>query len=183
VRAVTEAESEETAEEAPGRKLSRRTIVIVAAVAVLVLAGAGVGIFALTRGGDGSPAAGNAPGASTSAAPSTPPAGATTSGPEPSQPNSGPVANPAEVGNANAVAQKAIDAINTHDVESLKKISCDPGSTGPADETLPDAKVELVSPPELTGDTATVQLKLTIGDQSTTTPLPLRKQNGTWCVE
>jgi hypothetical protein len=85
--------------------------------------------------------------------------------------------------NAEAVAQKAVDAINSHDAESMKKISCDPGSTGPADETLPDAHVELASTPELSGDTATVQLKLTIGDQSTTTPLPLRKQNGTWCVE
>ncbi len=182
MRAVTEADTGETAEEAPGRKLSRRTIVIVAAAALLVLAGAGVGIFALTRGDGSTPAAG-APGASTSAsAQSTPSAGAPASGPAPSGPNPAP-ANPAEVGNANAVAQKAIDAINTHDVESLKKISCDPESTGPAEETLPDAKVELVSPPELTGDTATVQLKLTIGDQSTTTPLPLRKQNGTWCVE
>jgi flagellar basal body-associated protein FliL len=180
VRDVTETEPE--AEVLPARKLGRRTIVIVAVVAVLVLAGIGTGIYFLTRD-NGTPAAtGPSTPASAAQAPATPSAGATAPSGQSGAPESG-AANPVEVGNAKAVAQQAIDAINTHDAESLKKISCDPDNTGPAEETLPDAHVELVSTPELTGDTATVELKLTIGDQSTTTPLPLRKQNGTWCVE
>jgi len=155
------------------RKLSTRAITIVAAIAVLVLAGVGTTVYFLTRGDDtttgsrGGDQNGGGPGGSAPVAAPPPPTGAAA----------------AEVGNARQVAEKAIQAINAHDAETLKKISCDPEGIGPADSAPPEARAELVANPELTGDTATVELKLIIGDQSTTTPLPLRKQNGTWCVD
>jgi hypothetical protein len=165
----------------PVRKLTTRTITIIAAIAVLVLAGIGTTVYFLTRGDDkpaasqndsrnGEPAAdppGTGPAGSVPAAVPPPPTGATA----------------VEAGNARQIAEKAIKAINTHDAEALKKISCDPSALGAADGTPPEARAELISNPELTGDTATVELKLIIGDQSTTTPLPLRKQNGVWCVD
>jgi hypothetical protein len=170
--------TEEPAAELPTEKISRRTVIIVAAMAILVLTGAGVGIYFLTTGNGGTDTA--AP-ASTGAVPGGAAPGTPTSGQLPATSTS--AAAPAEVGNAKVAAEKAIQAINSHDPEALKKVSCDPAAVGPAEGTPPEARAELVSSPELTGDTATVELKLTIGDVSTTTPLPLRKQNGTWCVD
>lgn len=152
------------------KKRNTRTTVIIAVVAALVVAG--VAVFFLTRGDD--PAAapsgqngGPAAGGSTPASPPPPPTGAAA----------------AEVGNARKVAEEAIQAFNSHDAQAYKKISCDPQTTGPADNAPAEARVELVSNPELTGDSGTVELKLILGDQSTSLPLPLRKLNGTWCVD
>jgi hypothetical protein len=162
------------------RKLSTRAIAIAAVIAVVVLAGVGTGIYFLTKDDD-TPAASSGPPAG---GPTTEP---TTGGPGSATPPAGPgstgEAPPAEVNNVKVVAEKAIAAINSHDTQQLKLISCDPEAVGPVEGSPPEAKAELVSAPELTGDTATVEVKLTIGEQSTTTPLPLRKQNGTWCVD
>src|SRR5262245_3795297 len=163
---------------APSRKISRRTIIVTAVAAILVLAVVGTGIYFLTRGNDDPTAAGAAGPPSKDAVPAA--AGKPTSGGA-GKPGSG--ADPADTGNVKTVAEQAIAAINGHDAETLKKISCDPASVGPAASTPPEARAELASKPEVTGDTATVDVKLTIGDASTTTPLPLRKQNGTWCVD
>jgi hypothetical protein len=156
--------------------------VIISAIAVLVLAGAGLTVYLLTRSAD-KPAASQ--GDSRSGGPGA--TGPTTAGQSASTPASapppptGPAA--AEVGSARQVAEQAVQALNGHNTDALKKISCDPAAIGPADNAPPEARVELAANPELTGDTATVELKLIIGDQSTTTPLPLRKQNGVWCVD
>jgi hypothetical protein len=162
------------------RKLGTRAIAIVAAIALVVLAGVGVGIYLLTKGDDGPAAAGAPPaGGDTTAAPP-----ASTGSAPPSTPGStGGQAPAAEVGNAKVVAEKAIAAINSHNAEQMRLLSCDPEVAGPVDGSPPEARAELVSAPELSGDTATVEVKLTIGDQSVTTPLPLRKVNGNWCVD
>jgi flagellar basal body-associated protein FliL len=163
---------------APARKLSTRAIAIVVAIALVVLAGVGTGIYFLTK--DDTPAASGA--APAGGQPTDPPSGS--SGATPTGPGStGAGATPAEVSSVKVVAEKAIAAINSHDPAQLKLVSCDPEAIGPVEGAPPEAKAELVSTPELTGDTATVEVKLTIGEQSTTTPLPLRKQNGTWCVD
>lgn len=169
---------------AAAKKLSTRTIVIAVAIALVVLTGGGVGIYFMTKGDD-TPAAASGLGPSVGGPTSeTPPSGASSGAtPTPSTPPSTGAAPPEEVGNAKVTAEKAIEAINSHNVDAMKKISCDPEAIGPADTAPPDARAELLSVPELTGDSATVELKLTIGDQSTTIPLPLRKQNGIWCVD
>jgi hypothetical protein len=163
------------------RELSKRTIMIVAAIAVLVLAGIGTAVFFLTRGDDTPSASkgdgqGGAPAAAT---PGAEPGGSTPAAAPP--PPTGPAA--VEAASARQVAEKAIKAINSHDSEAMKKISCDPSAIGAADGTPPEARAELVANPEVSGDTATVELKLIIGDMTTTTPLPLRKQNGAWCLD
>jgi hypothetical protein len=160
------------------RKLSSRTIVIVAALAVLVLAGVGTTVYFLTRGDE--PAANQ--GGQSGGPAATAPTNAGQSGSTPASPPPPPTgAAAAEVGNARQVAEQAVKAFNAHDADGMKKISCD--SEGIGADTIPqEARVELASNPELTGDTGTVDLKLILGEASTTTPLPLRKENGAWCV-
>jgi hypothetical protein len=155
--------------------------VIISAIAVLVLAGAGLTGYLLTRSAD-KPTASQ--GDSRSGPGATAPADRGQSGSTPASAPPPPTgAAAAEVGSARQVAEQAIQAFNSHDSQAYKKISCDPATAGPADSTPPEARVELASNPELSGDTATVELKLIIGDQSTSLPLPLRKHNGTWCVD
>jgi hypothetical protein len=175
-----EREPEQPAAELPGRGLNRR---IVAIAAVLVLVGVGITVYFLTK--DDSPVASPASGpAGASAAPASTAANSSPATSVPSQPSQGGAATPAEVGSAKAAAERAVQAFNAHDPEALKKVNCDPSAIGDAGDIIPpQAKVELVSAPELSGDTATVELKLTIGEQSTTVPLPLRKQDATWCVD
>jgi hypothetical protein len=175
----------------PSRRLSALAIVIAVAVALLVLAAVGAGIYFLTAGGDEDP-----PAAANPAFTSTPAAVPPTSEPvvpdpstfePPPQPEPPPEPEPEpaepEAGAVTAVAEQAVAAINADDPEAMRRVSCDPEAIGPADSTPPEARVELVSTPELTGDTATVELRVTIGDQSAVTPLPLRKVDGTWCVD
>ena len=177
---VTDAEEQPSSTEQRARKLSPRTVVIVVVAAILVLFGAGAGVYFLTSDDESGP--------STAAESSGVPSAEATAtldtrfaeGPPEPEPS---LAAPEEVGSAKAVAAEAIQAINVRDPEAMKKVSCDPEGVDTVDTAPPDARAEIVSEPEVTGDTATVQLKLTIGDQSTTIPLPLRKQNGTWCVD
>jgi hypothetical protein len=171
------AEQTSEPETAAPRKLSTRAIAIAVTIALVVLGGVGTGVYFLVRGDDTPAASGQPAGGE----PSSPPTGSSGSTPAPPGPTG--EAPPAEVSSAKVVAEKAIAAINSHDPAQLKVVSCDPEAGGPVDGSPPEAKAELVSAPELTGDTATVEVKLTIGEQSTTLPLPLRKQNGTWCVD
>ncbi len=169
----------------------RNKALIIAVVTVVVLVVAGVVTYLLTSGDDakdqagprdvptitGSPApptkATTSPGASVA-----PPATATgvtgaTSAPE----------APKDVQDAGSVAEKVATAISGADVSTLNELSCEPGSAG-TEETFPaDAKAEVVGEPKITGDTATVDLKLTIGqNEPATVPMPLTKKDGRWCI-
>lgn len=155
--------------------LNRRKIAIIAAIAVLLLGGIGTAVYFLTKGDD-QPAASQG-----AAGPAGPAADAKQSGSTPAAAPPAAGQNPAEVGNAKQVAEQAVQAFNAHDLQAMKKISCDPNAV--PDNLLPETKVELAAEPELTGDTGSVELKVIMGDQSTTTPLPLRKHNGVWCVD
>jgi hypothetical protein len=158
-----------------GKRLSRRRIAIIAAIAVLVLAGIGTTVFFLTNGDD-KPSANSSGAGPAGTAPDGKPSGSTLAAPQAPGPGAA-----AEKGNAKQIAEQAVKAYNTHDLQAMKKISCDPAAV--PDALLPETKVELAAEPELTGDTGTVELKVILGDQETTTPLPLRKQNGIWCVD
>ncbi|HET9140500.1 hypothetical protein [Actinophytocola sp.] len=154
------------------RKVSQRTIVIAVLIAAVVLAAVAVLIFVLSKDDD------KAPDTSNFAATSSPAVPPPSSVPGTAAPSGGAAAQTATV---QGVAEQVVQAFNAHDPAALKKISCDQQSTELP--IPPEAKVELVSAPELTGDTATVQLKLTIGESSTTIPLPLRNQDGSWCAD
>ncbi|HEU5474814.1 MAG TPA: hypothetical protein VFV67_29575 [Actinophytocola sp.] len=177
----------DTETEPAGPKLDRRTVIVTAVIAALVLAAVVVGIVLLTGSDDPPPDTSNvalpsATAAPSSQTPSSPAAEPAPSAPEQPQPEP-PPAQPAEVGAAKAVADQAVAALNAHDAEAMKRVSCDPASFVDTAGTPEGATIEVVGQPELTGDTATVEVKLTIGDQTTTVPLPLRKQNDTWCVD
>ncbi|HEV8555632.1 MAG TPA: hypothetical protein VGR06_04445 [Actinophytocola sp.] len=174
-------ETVEPGSEPAGRKLTPRIIVIVAVVAVLVLAGAGTGIYFLTKGGD-DPAASSSPGPASTGSTSGPASGPATQPSTGAQPG-GSGGTPADTGQAKSVAEQAVKAFNSHDAAAMMKVSCDQTNNDPIENIPQGTSIELVSPPELTGDTATVELKLTIGDTSSTIPLPLRKKDGTWCVD
>jgi hypothetical protein len=170
---VTEPAADLAAE--PASKLNGRRIAIIAAIAVLVLGGIGAGVYFLTKGDD-KPASQGSAGQQADPAPNGQQRGSTpTSAAAPDAPTA------ADAGSAKQVAEKAIQAFNAHDAQAMKKISCDPQAI--LDNLPPEARVELAGNPELTGDNGSVEIKLIIGDQSTTTPLPLRKNNGVWCVE
>jgi hypothetical protein len=172
-----------TEPEEPAGKISTRAIVIVVAIALVALAGAGIGIYFLTKGSD-TPAAAPANQGGTPAGAGRTPAGAaagTSGGRAPSGGGGG--AQASDVNGAKVVADQVVQAMNAHDPEARKKISCDPDSVGAADNLPAEVRAEVVSVPELTGDSATVELKIIIGDQSSTTLLPLRKQNGIWCAD
>jgi hypothetical protein len=81
------------------------------------------------------------------------------------------------------VAEQAASAISDADMTTLAELSCDPASVGDEDTFPPDAKVEVVGEPEITGDAASVNVKVTIGQQPpATVPMPLIKQDGRWCI-
>jgi hypothetical protein len=162
--------------------LRSRKVVIASVIALLLLAAVGVGVFLLTSDRDSPSASSETVGSSGSAEPAPPSSGTPAPGQPPASPGpgSGP---PDEVANAKQVAEQAITAINAHDAEAMTKLSCDPEAIGPAETLPPESRVELVAAPDLTGDAGTAELKLIFGDQSTSLPLPLRKQNGAWCVD
>lgn len=156
-----------------------RAVIVTVVIAVLVLAGAGIGIYQLTKD-DGNPSA--ASGTSSTEPGPTAPATSTSAASAPPSQTAAPGA-PEDVLAARKVAEQAIAAINGHDAEAMKKISCDPESVGSGDEIPPDARAELASDPELAGDKATVQVAIMFSGQSSTVPMPLVKRNGTWCVD
>lgn len=167
----------------------RNKVLITSVVAVVVLVVAGIVIYLLTSGDDqdnqadqprdvptitGSPAP-PATEKSTPGASVAPPATATgvTGAPE----------APRDTQDVGSVADQVATAISGADVSTLNELSCDPGSAG-TEETFPaDAKAEVVGEPKITGDTATVDLKLTIGqNEPATVPMPLTKKDGRWCI-
>lgn len=184
---VSEPETEsttETAEDTSESGAGRSKVLIVSVVAVIVLVVAGVVIYLLTSGDDSDQATGDrgVPTITGSPAPTTPDptsAGATVAPPATA---TGVTGAPEEIQAAESVAKEAATAITGADVNALNKLSCDP--SGATEDTFPaDAKAEVVGEPKVTGDTATVDLKLTIGNsEPTTVPMPLTKKDGRWCV-
>ena len=175
--------------EATGPAGGRNKVLIISVVAVVVLLLAGLVVYLLTSGDDSGNQADQSrdvPTITGSAAPTTegtaspsasvaPPATATgvTGAPE----------APKDAQDAESVAEQVATAISGADVTTLNELSCDPGSAG-TEETFPaDAKAEVVGEPKITGDTATVDLKLTIGqNEPATVPMPLTKKDGRWCI-
>ncbi|MFC4852520.1 hypothetical protein [Actinophytocola glycyrrhizae] len=161
--------------------------VIAGVAAVVVLVVAGVVVYLLTSGDDTTDDAtqgGDVPSITGSPAPTTP---------DPSEPG-GSVAPPAtatgaatgapeDTDEAATLAEQAAEAISGTDVVALNELACD--QSNPAtEETFPaDAKARVVGEPKITGDTATVDLELTIGDsEPAVVPMPLTKQDGRWCI-
>jgi flagellar basal body-associated protein FliL len=169
------------------RSAGRGKVLAVSIASVVVLVVAGVVIYLLTSGDDSDDKSADGrdvPTITGSPAPTTPEpsasGGATVAPPATA---TGATGAPVEVQDAQSVAEQAATAISGADVAALNKLSCDPGNAA-TDETFPaDAKAEVVGKPKVTGDTATVDLKLTIGDsEPTTVPMPLTKKDGRWCV-
>ena len=154
--------------------------------AVVVLVVTGVVVFLLTGGDDSADDTAQSkdvPTITGSPAPTT--REPTTSGASVAPPATatGATGAPEEIQSVQTVAEQAATAISGADVTSLAKLSCDPASAG-TEETFPaDAKAEVVGEPKVTGDTATVDLKLTIANsEPTVVPMPLTKKDGRWCV-
>lgn len=170
--------------ETAARSGNRRTVLVASAIAVVVLVVAGVLVYALT-GNDSKddaspvvPSIADSGDQSTSAGPGTP----TGSAPPPIQSSAAPPAA-GDAGAAQSVAEQAASAITSADMNTLTQLSCDPSTVGDDDTFPPDAKVEVVGEPQITGEAATVDVKVTIGEQPpATVPMPLVKQDGRWCI-
>lgn len=175
--------------------VGRRKIVWVSAASVVVLAVVGLVVYLLTSGDDsgddtagpGVPTIeGSAPPAGT--IPSSPPAGSTqplsprASASSPSEAPPPPPQGEDAVA-AESVAEQAASAISSADVTTLAELSCDPSSVG-TEETFPaNARAEVIGEPQIDGDTATVDIRLTIeGAEPTTVPIPLTRLDGRWCI-
>jgi hypothetical protein len=165
---------------------NRRTVLLVSAIAVVVLVVAGVLVYALT-GNDSSdnangpdvPSIADSGDRSTSAQPGTP----TGSEPPPIQQSSAAPPAGGDAGAAQSVAEQAASAITSADMNTLTALSCDPSSVGDEDTFPPDAKVEVVGEPQVNGDSASIDVQVTIGGQPpATVPMPLIKQGGRWCI-
>jgi hypothetical protein len=165
----------------------RRKVLVVSVAAVVVLVVAGLVVYLLTSGDDPDDQAAkdrDVPTISDSPAPTTPGAtsGATVAPPATATGATGATA-PADVQSAETIAEQAASAISGADATTLAKLACDPSTAGTEDTFPADAKAEVVGEPKISGDTATVDLKLTIGNsEPTVVPMPLVKQGGRWCV-
>lgn len=175
-------ERTETTEEPAGR--SKVVLVSVAAVVVLVVAG--VVVYLLTSGDDAPDDAAQSrdvPTITGSPAPATP--GETTTGVSVAPPATatGATGAPEEVDAAETLAEQAAAAISNADVDALNRMACDPSNPATEDTFPADAKAEVVGEPKITGDTATVDLELTIANgEPTVVPMPLTKKDGRWCI-
>jgi hypothetical protein len=169
----------------------RRLVLLISVAAVAVLAVIGVVVYQLTSGDDAADeAAGEVPvitgsAVPTSTIPAPPPAGST---PPPlttssSATSAAPPPEGADAGAAQSVAEQAAAAISGADVATLNQLSCDPTTAG-GEETFPaDAKAEVVGEPKIDGDTATIDVQLTLeGAEPTVVPMPLTWQDNRWCI-
>lgn len=181
--------SEVSADQRPSAG-NRRKVLLFSAAAVVALVVAGLVVFLVTRG-DSSETADRGPEVPTiegSAPPGNsaqaPPASEEPSFTRSSTPSAqAPPAGGADAGEAQSVAEQAATAITDADMETLTQLSCDPGSVGSDDTFPPDATVEVVGEPRITGDTATIDIRVTIpGADPATVPMPLTKQDGRWCI-
>lgn len=170
----------------PDPTAGRRKVWLFSIAAVVVLLVAGVVVYLLTSGDDADNTAGTGVPTITGAEQPT----ASTTAPEPAAPGASTAsatatAPPAadDPGQVQSVAEQAATAISSADVTTLAQLACDPATAG-TEETFPaNAKAEVAGPPQVDGDTATVLLRLTIGENPPTeVPMPMRKQDGRWCV-
>jgi hypothetical protein len=178
-----------TGTESTGPAAGRKKVVLASVAAVVVLVVAGVVIYLLTRGDDDPDTATqgqDVPTITGSAAPTTP--GSTTPGASVAPPATatgatGATGAPEEVAAAGTLAEEAATAISGADIDALNRMACDPSNPA-TEETFPaDAKARVVGEPKITGDTATVDLELTIGgSEPAVVPMPLTKQDGRWCI-
>ncbi len=162
---------------------SRRRVALISVAAVVVLAVVGVVVYLLTSGDDDPGTADrgrDVPTITDSPVPSTKTPTSTPASAAPPATATGAVEG---ADAAESVAQQAASAISSADITALTALSCDPSSVG-TEETFPsDAKAEVVGEPQITGDTATVDIKLTLaGAEPTTVPMPLTLKDGRWCV-
>jgi hypothetical protein len=178
----SEAERSETTETPAGRN----KVLLVSVAAVVVLVVAGVVVYLLTRGDDAPDDAAQArdvPTITGSPAPTTP--GETTPGASVAPPATatGVTGAPEEADAAETVAEDAAAAISSADVDALNRMSCDPSNPATEDTFPADAKAKVVGEPKITGDTATVDLELTIANsEPAVVPMPLTKKDGRWCI-
>ncbi|MBB4905707.1 hypothetical protein [Actinophytocola algeriensis] len=155
--------------------------------AVVVLVVAGVVVYLLTRDDSPENAAegGDVPTITGSAAPTTPgdTTGASVAPPATATGATGAPGTPAEADAAGTVAEQAAAAISTADIDALNKMSCDPSNPA-TEETFPaDARAKVVGEPKINGDTATIDLELTIANsEPAVVPMPLTKKDGRWCI-
>lgn len=157
-------------------RAGRRRVLVIAGVLVAVLVVAGVLTLLLT--GDDDKAGENTAGGDQQT---------TATGTPNDQQETGAPAEPAteaEVTAARGVAEQAAAAFATGDVEAMNRLSCDPEGGGTPVDIGENTTAELVGDPELSGDTGTVQLRISVGGtEPTLVPLPLEKRaDGSWCV-
>jgi len=167
--------------------VNRRKVWLFSIAAVVVLIVAGVVIYLVTR--DDSTDTASGPGVPTiegSHQPTSPegqaqpPTGATGTI---TAPPSAPAPPPGDAGDVQSVAEQAATAISNADVETLTQLSCDPSAAGEEDTFPTDAKVEVIGEPQITGDTATINVRVTIeGAEPAEIPMPLTKRDGRWCI-
>lgn len=163
----------------------RNKVLIFSVAAVVVLVVAGIVVYLLTSGDsdDQADKPRDVPTITGSAAPTT--AETTTTGASVAPPATatGVTGAPEDVQDAESIADEVATAISSADVTTLNELSCDPGSAGTEESFPANAKAEVVGEPKITGDTATVDLKLTIGEnEPATVPMPLTKKDGRWCI-
>jgi hypothetical protein len=166
--------------------------VLVSAAAVVVLALIGVAIYLLVSDDSSDdtaarpvPTIEDSGSAGTTTSTTTPPAGPTSSLTLP--PSTGAstevTAGGADSGDAQSVAEQAASAISSADTSTLSQLSCDPSTAGDEDTFPAGAKAEVVGEPKISGDTATIDVKLTFdGAEPAVVPMPLTKQDGRWCI-
>lgn len=176
--------AEEPASE-PAPADGRNKVLIFSVAAVVVLVVAGIVVYLLTSGDsdDQADKPRDVPTITGSAAPTT--AETTTTGASVAPPATatGVTGAPEDVQDAESIADEVATAISSADVTTLNELSCDPGSAGTEESFPANAKAEVVGEPKITGDTATVDLKLTIGEnEPATVPMPLTKKDGRWCI-
>lgn len=166
----------------------RRSILLISAAAVVVLAVIGVAIYLLVSDDSSDEAAarpvptiGDSGAPDTTTSTTTPPAGTTPSFTQPS--STGASTDVSAAGDPQSVAELAASAISNADVATLTQLSCDPSTAGGEDTFPTGAKVEVVGEPKVSGDTATIDVRLTFdGAEPAVVPMPLTKQGGRWCI-
>lgn len=171
-----------------GPAASRPTALLISIAAVVVLAVVGVVVFLMTGdGSDEDKAARPVPTIEDSDPPTgtipSPPADGSTPPPLSTATSAAPPPPAGEAGEAQAVAEQVATAISDADMATLTQLSCDPSTAGDEDTFPADATAEVVGEPVIEGDTATIEVRLTIaGAEPTVVPMPLTKQGDRWCI-
>ncbi|MFL6123446.1 hypothetical protein [Actinophytocola sp.] len=168
---------------------TRRKVWLFWTAAVVVLVAVGVVVFLLTRDDSTDTASPSVPTIADSNAPSspsqTPPTTGTTATMSASAvpPTTSAAAPAGEPRTVQSVAEQAATAISNADVKTLAQLSCDPGAAGEQDTFPTNAKVEVIGEPQVSGDTATITVRVTVeGADPAEIPMPLTKQDGRWCI-